>query len=299
MQGGGGEGRLEAYARAFDRFFARPRMSSTYKPVFVSALVDAGRWEEDDRLEGRRWIRKESDGRISVGLDFVAVRFAKFYWDMAAGFGARHAPERMADADDPARDVLNIVKVISEEIEKRESAEVRRAAMSAGPDPGDVAEAAADAARRVRAGGGSGGAGGPPTLAELASDEMAAFRQRVVARAIKPEVLRHLQEGMPELYERDGDRIILDAEAVRYMGLAGAALKAGLSHMIAVLLEEVNPSMRHAASKVRQDVPYEERLKKVVRLEARAMEQRADVESLYRISSDLTAGLERLAAIRT
>lgn len=272
-------------------------MSSTYKPVFVSALVDAGRWEEDDRLEGRRWIRKEADGRISVGLDFVAVRFAKFYWDMAAGFGARHAPERMADADDPSRDVLNIVKVISEEIEKRERAEVRRAAMSAGSDPSDVAEAAADAARRVRAGGG--GAGGPPTLAELASDEMAAFRQRVVARAIKPEVLRHLHEGMPELYERDGDRIILDAEAVRYMGLAGAALKAGLSHMIAVLLEEVNPSMRHAASKVRQDVPYEERLKKVVRLEARAMEQRADVESLYRISSDLTAGLERLAALKT
>lgn len=298
MQGGGGEGRLEAYARAFDRFFARPRMSSTYKPVFVGALVDAGRWEEDDRLEGRRWIRKEADGRISVGLDFVAVRFAKFYWDMAAGFGARHAPERMADADDPSRDVLNIVKVIGEEIEKRERAEVRRAAMSAGSDPRDIAEAAADAARRVRAGAGS-GAGGPPTLAELASDEMAAFRQRVVARAIKPEVLRHLQEGMPELYERDGDRIILDAEAVRYMGMAGAALKAGLSHMIAVLLEEVNPSMRHAASKVRQDVPYEERLKKVVRLEARAMEQRADVESLYRISSDLTAGLERLAALKT
>ena len=295
MQGGGGEGRLEAYARAFDRFFARPRMSSTYKPVLVSALVDAGRWEEDDRLEGRQWIRRESDGRISVGLDFVAVRFAKFYWDMAAGFGARHAPERMADADDPSRDVLNIVKVINEEIEKRERAEVCRAAMAAGADPGDVAEAAAGAARRARAG----GAGGPPTLAELASDEMAAFRQRVVARAIKPEVLRHLQEGMPELYERDGDRIVLDAEAVRYMGLAGAALKAGLSHMIAVLLEEVNPSMRHAASKVRQDVPYEERLKKVVRLEARAMEQRADVESLYRISSDLTAGLERLAALRT
>lgn len=297
MQGGVGEGRLEAYARAFDRFFARPRMSSTYKPVFVGALVDVGRWEEDDRLEGRRWIRRESDGRISVGLDFVAVRFAKFYWDMAAGFGARHAPERMADADDPSRDVLNIVKVISEEIEKRERAEVRRAAMSAGSDPRDIAEAASDAARRARAG--AGGAGGPPTLAELASDEMAAFRQRVVARAIKPEVLRHLQEGMPELYERDGDRIVLDADAVRYRGMAGAALKAGLSHMIAVLLEEVNPSMRHAASKARQDVPYEERLKKVVRLEARAMEQRADVESLYRISSDLTAGLERLAALKT
>ena len=289
----GGDGRLEAYARAFDRFFARPRMSSTYKPVFVASLVDAGRWKWDDRLAGRQWIRGEDGGRVSVGLDFVAARFAKFYWDMAAGFGARHAPERMADADDPSRDVLNIIKVINEEIEGRERAEIRRAAMSAGGDPEDVAEAAAAAARTARA------AGRPPTLEELASDEMAPFRQRVVARAIKPEVLHHMRESMPELYERDGDRIVLDGEAVRYMGIAGAALKAGLSHMISVHLEEVNPSMRHAASKTRQDVPYEERLRRVMRLEARAMEQRADVESLYRISSDLTAGLERLAALRT
>ena len=296
MQGGGGAGeggRLAEYARAFDRFFARPRMSSTYKPVFLGALVDVGRWREDDRLVGRQWIREEAGGRISVGLDFVAVRFARFYWDMAAGFGARHAAERMADADDPSRDVLNIVKVINEEINAREMAEARRAAEEAGAGGGDAAGAAADAARRARA------ACRPPTLAELASDGMAQFRKRVVSRAIKPEVLHHMRESMPELYERDGDRIVLDGEAVRYMGLAGAALKAGLAHITAVHLEEVNPSMRHVASKVRQDVPYEERLKKVVRLEGRAMEQRADVESLYKISSDLTAGLERLAALRT
>ena len=293
--GGGEDGRMAEYARAFDRFFARPRMSSTYKPVFLGALVDVGRWREDDRLVGRQWIREEPGGRISVGLDFVAARFARFYWDMAAGFGARHAAERMADADDPSRDVLNIVKAINEEIEERVRAEVGRAAMSAGTDPGDMARAAADAARRARARGG----GEPPSLEELASDSMAQFRKRVVARAIKPEVLHHMRESMPELYERDGDRIVLDGEAVRYMGLAGAALKAGLAHITAVHLEEVNPSMRHVASKVRQDVPYEERLKKVVRLEGRAMEQRADVESLYRISSDLTAGLERLAALRT
>lgn len=291
--GGGEDGRLAEYARAFDRFFARPRMSSTYKPVFLGALVDVGRWREDDRLVGRQWIREEPGGRISVGLDFVAARFAKFYWDMAAGFGARHAAERMADADDPSRDVLNIVKVINEEIKEREMAEARRAAEETVAGPEDAAGAAADAAMRARA------ACRPPSLEELASDSMAQFRKRVVARAIKPEVLHHMRESMPELYERDGDRIVLDGEAVRYMGLAGAALKAGLAHITAVHLEEVNPSMRHVASKVRQDVPYEERLKKVVRLEGRAMEQRADVESLYRISSDLTAGLERLAALRT
>lgn len=294
--GAGGGGGFARYARVFDRFFSSARLASTYKPVFVSALVDAGSWDNDDRLVGRQWIRGEGDGRISVGLDFVAARFAKFYWDMVAGFGARHAPERMADSDDPAKDVLNIVKVINDEIGEREKGEIRRAVMSAGSDPREVSRAAADAARRALAGGRK-----PPTLKELASDDMAPFRKSVVARAIKPEVLPHLREDMRELYEDmpGENRIVLDREAARYMGCASAALKAALSYMIAVRLEEVNPSIRHTAAKIRPDATYEERLRKVMRLEARSIEQRADVESLYRISSDLTAGLERLAALRT
>ena len=83
--------------------------------------------------------------------------------------------------------------------------------------------------RGGRRGGQGGAACRPPTLEELASDGMAPFRKKVVARAIKPEALRRLREGMAELYEyeRGGDRIVLDGEAVRYTGLAGAALKAG------------------------------------------------------------------------
>ena len=299
--GGGGEecgggGQIELHARAFDRFFARPRMASTYKPVLAGALVDACRWDEDDGLVGREWIRGEEGGRVSVGLDFVAVRFAKFYWDMVAGFEARHMPERMADPDDPAMDTLNIVKEINAEIEERERGEIRRAAASAGTDPRDVSRAAADAAARARA-----GSGRPPTLKELASDEMAPFRRRVVARAIRPEVLRHLRDDMPELCEdRQGEnRIVLASGAVAYMKQSRATLKAALAYTIARHLEEVNPSMRHVASKIRPDMPYDDRLKSVVSLESRSMVQRADIDSLCRISSDLTAGLERLAALRT
>lgn len=300
MQGGDREGgsagdRHARYALAFDRFFARPNLASTYKPVLASALVDAGRWEGDHRLAGRQWICAEDDGRISVGLDFVAVRFAKFYWDMVAGFDARHMPERMADPDDPAMDTLNIVKAINAEIKGWEEAEIQRAAASAGPDPGAVSRAAAEAARRVRAG------FKPPTLERLASDDMAPFRQRVVARAIKPEVLRHLHDDMPELYDivRGENRIVLDREAVEYMGRYEATLRLALSQLIARHLEEVNPSMRHVAAKTRLGAPYEDRLKDVMRLEARAMEQKADIDRLCSISSDLTAGLERLAALRT
>lgn len=296
VQGGGGGGDRHArYALAFDRFFARPNLASTYKPVLASALVDAGRWEDDDRLVGRQWISVEDDGRVGVGLDFVAVRFAKFYWDMVAGFDARHMPERMADPDDPARDTLNIVKAINAEIRGWEEAEIQRAAASAGPDPEAVSRAAAEAARRVRAG------FKPPTLERLASDDMAPFRRRVVARAIKPEALRHLRGDMPELYDvvRGEDRIVLDREAVEYMGRYEATIRLALSQLIARHLEEVNPSMRHIAAKSRLDAPYEDKLKDVMRLEARAMEQKADIDRLCSISSDLTAGLERLAALRT
>ena len=104
---------------------------------------------------------------------------------------------------------------------------------------------------------------------------MAPFRKKVVAGAIKPEVIRRLRKGMPDLYEyeRGWDHIVLDGEAVRCMGLAGAALKAGLCHLIAVQLEEVSPSMRHAAAKTRQDIAYEDRPKRVARLEAMVMEE--------------------------
>lgn len=299
-EGGGEEERgdgaqIEPYMRAFDRFFAKALPISTYKPVFVSALVDAGRWEDDDGLAGRQWIRAEGDGRVSVGLDFVAIRFAKFYWDMTAGFGARHVPERMADPDNPAKDVLNIVKVINAEIEEMEREEIRRAAMSAGTDPKAVSEAAAEAARRARAG------LKPPTLGRLAADDMAPFRHEVVKRAIVPEVLPHLHGDMPELYEikRGEDRIVLGRGAIAYMRQSRATLKAALSYMIARRLEEINPSMRHVASKIRPDMPYDDRLRNVVKLESKAIEQRADIDSLCRISSDLTARLEKLAALWT
>lgn len=287
--------------------------------MLASALVDAGGWEDDDRLVGRQWIRAEDDGRVGVGLDFVAVRFAKFYWDMVAGFDARHMPERMADPDDPARDTLNVVKAINDEIEAWKRAEIQRAAASANPDPEAVSRAAAEAARLVSAG------FKPPTLERLASDGMAPFRRRVVAKAIKPEVLRHLHDDMPELYDivHGGDRIVLDRDAVEYMKRYRATLRRALSHLIVQHLEKVNPSMRHIAAKTRLGAPYEDKLKDVMKLEgkamvqktdidrsihvdevervlrARDMEQKMDIDRLCSISSDLTAGLERLAAQRT
>ena len=150
---------------------------------------------------------------------------------------------------------------------------------------------AADAARRALA------ETRPPTLAELASAEMAPFRREVISKAVRPEVLVHLQTDMPDLYEVHArqDSIGLDPQAVRYMGQASSALKTALNYTIARRLEEFNPTTRHIAVKIDGDMSYEDRIRKVKALEARALEARQDVAPLHKISSELTAGLEKLA----
>ena len=109
-------------------------MSRTHKPVFVAALVGVGRRERDGGLAGRQWIRAGESGSIGVGLGLAAARLVKFYRDMAAGLGARHAAERMADVDYPSRDILNIAKAINGEIEAGEGECIRGAAAPAGAD---------------------------------------------------------------------------------------------------------------------------------------------------------------------
>lgn len=294
VQGGNGDGDPQLrYARMFDEFFKRPRMASTYKPVFLNALVDVGRWGGGKPLEGQQWIRDEGN-RICVGLDFLAARFAKFYWEIVAGFYARHMPERMGDPDDPKKDVVNIVKIINDMIEAMERAELHSAALSANANPADMYRAVADAAGRAFV------KNRPPTLKELTSDKMAEFRRRVIAESIKPEVLDHLHRSMPDLYEvrQDEDCIVLDSEAVKYMGRSESSLRAALSHIIAKHMEGDNPADRYMSTKVDLGAEYNDRLKKVRMLESKALAQREDIAVLCKISSGLTAGLERLAVLK-
>lgn len=54
-----------------ERFFQKTNMVSTYKPMFLKALLDLGDFKED---EGSQWV-KDKDKNLEVDLNFVAVRF--------------------------------------------------------------------------------------------------------------------------------------------------------------------------------------------------------------------------------
>ena len=62
---------------------------------------------------------------MRIDLDLVAVPFAGFYWDKVAAFNPRHTPARMADPDDPGRDIA-IVGLINDEIARMKEEEARR-----------------------------------------------------------------------------------------------------------------------------------------------------------------------------
>ena len=261
----------------FNRFFKRPRMAGTYKPVLLAALVDIAAREEGGPLDAGRWLSTEG-GRVRVDLELVAIPFAKYYWDMAAAFDPKHLPARMADPDNPDKDI-NIVELIHDEIARVKEEEACRERAGAG-------------AARGRRRGAPGGA--PPTLEELASDEMAGFRGRVVEKSIRPEVLPSLRRF--GLYEvgRGKDSVVLDEEAVEYMRRNAVMLKAALSDLVSRHLEDNNPRARHVATMVNLNKWHKGKAKKAAELKGRAMAPRGDLGPLYAMSLDVTAGLARL-----
>lgn len=83
------------YLQKFNSFLRNTDLSSTYKPVFLKSIMDLGDYDETNfqRLVGYNWITL--DGKeLKVELDFIAVRYAKYYWDMFHKFRLRqsHTP---------------------------------------------------------------------------------------------------------------------------------------------------------------------------------------------------------------
>ncbi len=291
------DGGAKDYADMFNRFFRDARLSSTYKPVLVAALVDISGGGAGAPLPARgEWARREGD-RMRVDLNLVAALFARFYWDMAAGLGSRHMPPRMADPDDPDKDVV-IARLIKEELEKEKRRDAYRDMADADGDlAGGGAEEYHSRGRRSHAG------GRPPTLKELASDEKAGFRKKVIDDAIKPEALKHLLTDMGDLYTicPDEDAILLDAGAAAHMERNAATIRAALGHMIVKRLEATNPSARHQATMADLSAEYAAKIVRVRKQEASVAPQapqRDDISPLYTMSLDLAAGLARLSKPR-
>lgn len=302
MQGDKGGGTKD-YAAMFNRFFKSAKLASTYKPFLAAALVDVSEGGGGGRARQawEKWTRREGDG-MRVDLDLVAALVARHYWDVTAGMDPRHTPPRMASPDNPDEDI-GIIGLIKEEAEKRKRMRACREIAGADVDAAGALGASRGRGRRSFAG------DGPPTLEELASDEMAGFRKKVI-KVIKREALVHLPTDM-DLYEAcdGGAAIALDAGAAAHMRRNAATIRTALGHMIARHLEDNNPSARHLATMVDLNAGYGARIKRVRKQEASAAPVRGDpdqplvvsqddISPLYTMSLDLAAGLAKLSRPR-
>ena len=215
----------------FEKFFSSAHMTATYKPVFVRALADIGMYGQDG-LIGSQWIH--SDGsRIRLDLDFIAIRLAKYYWDMEAVAHMRHIPKGVAKPDDPLRDIRIIELIRDYENTDRNSDDGRIIKRQ----PTD--EVRDSRTRQIK----------PPTLKELESDGMKEFRKKVVGEAML-EVLDHLPKSMLGLYKWDKKKrqIEFDKDLVEFMRCFGYMIKRASCHLLARKLEQLNPSIRLAAT---------------------------------------------------
>lgn len=100
--------KYESFSQMFSTFFNNSRMSSTYKPVFLRALLDIGDIAESkqyDKVVGMQWLQRKGD-RLLIDLNFIAVRFSKYYWDMEYSF---HLKQSQAVSD------ANITRLIQAE----------------------------------------------------------------------------------------------------------------------------------------------------------------------------------------
>ena len=204
------------YDAMFTKFFNSAKLSSTYKPVFLRSLLDVGDLADEskkDKIVGRDWL-KPTDKRLVVDLNFIAVRFAKYYWDMEHRFKLRQSQDRQ-DA--------NILKVISAEIDSKKT--------SGTETPYSRTK--------------------PPTTKALAGNSMSEFRTKVISKSIRPQVLVHLKRHMSGLYEKESaNEISLDKSLIPYLNRNKVLLRNGLNYTIARYLEKINRGTPSIAKKV-------------------------------------------------
>ena len=85
----------DGFMGMFDNFFRNSKKSSTYKPVFLRALLDIADLDDPNGSEGmagREWLCRVGD-RLRLDLNFIAIRYAKYYWDMEESFHLRQTQD--------------------------------------------------------------------------------------------------------------------------------------------------------------------------------------------------------------
>ena len=199
-------------------------MSSTYKPVFLRALLDVGDLfdgKKSKNLIGTQWLERK-DGKLLVDLNFIAVRFAKYYWDMEYSFRLRQS-QHPRDAN-----ITRIIKDVHE--------------------PGTK----------------------PPTMDDLAMDDMDYFRKLVIRTSIRPQVLTHLLTNMDGLYEKvDSTTISLDDDIIEFLYTHRILLRNGINNVLGKYLEKLNHMTPQISNKIDGERTIRSVLKSSIQLQMR------------------------------
>lgn len=208
--------RYDDYEKMFQNFYDNGHMDSTYKGVFLYALTDVGNYDCED-LVGKTWLNLEGS-KIRVELDFIAIRFAKYYWDVFHT-NVRHIPKNMADNLDPELDDINIFKIIKTEIKNKNVV---------------------------------------PNLHELSTPNMEKFRKSVINQSIRREVLKHILKDLDGLYEKipKKNHILIDKELIGFMKENMDNIRANIEIKINAHLESINPKINQIQYSIDYPSPF-------------------------------------------
>lgn len=103
----------QKYLSRFTTFFNNEKLSSTYKPVFLKCLIPVSLYDKDlpSRLTGHQWISFDGND-MKIDLNFIAIRYIKFYWELYAKFKLRqsHSPQD-ANINRILKDVISDSKI--------------------------------------------------------------------------------------------------------------------------------------------------------------------------------------------
>ena len=102
----------EEYLQKFNSFLSTSYFSSTYKLVFLKSLLKLADYQNSNSKSviGHKWIQQNGT-TLKVDLNFIAVPFTKYYWDMFYKFRLRQSQTKNQYGDDD----LNIHKNFKDE----------------------------------------------------------------------------------------------------------------------------------------------------------------------------------------
>ena len=77
----------------FNVFFNNLRMASTYQVVFLKSLSYIAGYKNSKLDWGKDWLHADGD-KLFVDLDFIAVPYTKYYWDMFFKFRLKQSSSK-------------------------------------------------------------------------------------------------------------------------------------------------------------------------------------------------------------